>query len=97
MADYVSTKDFMQEMKEVREEAKQDRHDFANLIQWMLEKFDTKLEKVVTNNVKIEIMEKDVTEIKEEQKTLKKMIWTAWGAIWGISWVGTFVAQIYFK
>tara|TARA_R110000764_G_scaffold5867_3_gene22764 strand:+ start:5561 stop:5662 length:102 start_codon:yes stop_codon:yes gene_type:complete len=33
MADYVNTKEFMQEMKELRDEAKKDRHSFGNNIQ----------------------------------------------------------------
>ena len=97
MSDYVTTKDFMQEMKEVREEAKRDRHEFSNIIQCMLTKFDDKLEKVITNNVKIKIIEKEVSEIKEDHKWFKKLIWTAAWAVWTVSWIGTAVAQIYLK
>ena len=39
MADYVNQKEFSQEMKELREEAKKDRHSFGNTIQLMLDKF----------------------------------------------------------
>lgn len=104
MADYVSTKDFMQEMKELREEAKKDRHTFGNNIQWNFEKFDAKLEKVIDNYVKIEIMERDVKIIKDDHKEIRitvdnisKKMWTWMWFIWAVSGIGTFVAQIYFK
>ena len=104
MADYVNQKEFSQEMKELREEAKKDRHSFGNTIQLMLDKFDSKLEKVIENYVKIEVMEKDVEIIKQDHKDIKvtvdniskkMMVWM--GFIWAVSWIGTFMAQIYFK
>ena len=49
-------------------------------------------------------MEKDVEIIKQDHKDIKvtvdniskkMMVWM--GFIWAVSWIGTFVAQIYFK
>ena len=104
MPDYVTTKDFMQETKELRKEAKEDRHEFSNLIQSMLLTFDEKLDKIITNNVKIDLMEKDLEIIKEDHKEIKKtvegisrkQVFAMW-FIWAISWAGTFMAQIIFK
>tara|TARA_R110000764_G_scaffold5867_3_gene22765 strand:+ start:5663 stop:5812 length:150 start_codon:yes stop_codon:yes gene_type:complete len=49
----------------------------------MLEKFDSKLEKVIDNYVKIEIMERDIEIIKKDHKEIKvtvdnisKKMWT---------------------
>lgn len=103
MSEFVTQIQFMEEMKELRQEAKVDRHDFVNTIQAMLSKSDDKLEKIIDNHVKIEIIENDLKIIKTNYNDMKdtvdamskKMLIGMW-FIWAVSGIGGFVAQIFF-
>lgn len=74
MSEFVTQIQFMEEMKELRQEAKVDRHDFVNTIQAMLSKSDDKLEKIIDNHVKIEIIENDLKIIKTNYNDMKDTV-----------------------